>query len=247
MIPRAGRDLIAPPLARDLIRHQPRIYRGANAARRKKHQAGRGVTSRRALFRLDERNIGRRCQPEETRQLGHDFAGFIAVSLRHRFRLSQIERRSGALRGNPLRLAFHQRNVTREARRLRLEAPYVSRLRVDAIRQHAELRRRGDLEIHRVAIGRVTVDREPTSRIHQKRVVVLDGREPDAVNRRLFLAGQHALINEAQRGRRVLRQRLRQRYGHLEFVGPFRDAQARAALVGGFFHRKGVIEIKRDG
>ena len=66
------------------------------------------------------------------------------------------------------------------------------------------------MQFGRVTVHRVFVDREPAGRIHQERMILLNGSELDAVNGRLFLACEFAFVRERRLRRLAFCKRFRE-------------------------------------
>ncbi len=75
------------------------------------------------------------------------------------------------------------------------------------------------------------IHRKPARRVHQVRDVVLDGAEFDAVNRRVFLAGQPPIVSERQRSGFAFHQRGRKAHLDIHVLPRPRGGNLVAAVI----------------
>src|SRR5205085_177128 len=112
---------------------------------------------------------------------------------------------------------------------------------------HFETGRNRDVQIGRVAIDRVIVDRKPARWIREVGELVLNVSKLDAIHRRLFLAREPAIVAEGNGGRFPFCQWSREGelYGEVLRGAGCRD------LPAGFVHDsrniQRIVQLKRNG
>ncbi len=245
MIARGGPHQLLPPLPRNLVGDQLGAGLAADAARRQKNQARRGIAVGRALFGLHHRQIGIGRQAEHAREIRHHLAGLLSVGLRHvRFRPAEVERSGDALRRHFHGISLDHRNAAGKRRMLELEFEYIlvaGRLaRVHAAAQHGVTRGHGDAHIGRKAVGGIAAHGEPAGRVHQVREIRMDGRELNALDRRVFLPRQPAVVEKRDGDRLALGERLLEAQPH---GGILLVARGGNLLVLGVQHARNVERV----
>ena len=115
----------------------------------------------------------------------------------------------------------------------------------DPRRQHLIPGRHGDVHLGGKAVRGVSADGKPARRIHQEGVFIVDGRELDAVDRRIFVPGEMAVVTEGDGDGLALGQRLVEAEPHAEILLRSRRRDLLAALVHHFGNVQRVVQLER--
>ena len=252
MIARGGRDQLFEPLPRHLIGQQFGIGLLADGARGQEDHARRGKTVGRALLGFHHRQIGVGRKTEHAGEIRHRLADLFAVGLRHvGLGPAEIEGGGDAFAGDARRSALHDGDAA--GKRGALELDLVARLvaggflAVVAGAQHGVARRHGDAHVGGETVGGVAAYGEPARRVQQEAEIGMDGGELDAVDRRILLPGEFAVVVEGDGDGLALDEGLIEVQAHAEVLLVAGRLNLLALVVHHARHVERVVQFEGGG
>src|SRR5690242_8231078 len=100
------------------------------------------------------------------------------------------------------------------------------------------------MEIGRKSVRSVSADREPASRIQQKSKIRMQGRKPDSIHRRVFIASELPVVRQRDLIALALLQAARKGNFHRKILSIAGGRKRRPMLIDRFGNVQRVVELE---